>query len=156
MLNTYEAKQVDMTWDGLDLTKGTADDTFLTIEAIGAAITTTSGNDGQMSASKMSDQRATITLTLKQTSNTNKQLAKRMSLQMAIGAPIPVGVFQVTDKVGDSAHFLALNAVLTEKPGHEFGAAMGEKSWVWVCENYLETDNIADVTSALADFIKTS
>ena len=154
MLRQYEAGQVTVSWYDIDLSSGWAEDTFLTIEPLSAQVETTFGADGQMCPSKMSNKGATITLTLQQTADANKAIADRMQTQDEIGGIIPVAPFKVVDEVGDSAHFVALNAILTEKPGHSFGNTSGEKAWVWVCESYIETKDPATVTEALDKFLR--
>ena len=109
-----------------------------------------------MAPSKMANRGATISLTLKQTSDTNKKVAAISAAQDIIGAEIPVAPFTVIDEVGDSTHFVALNAVLTSKPGHSFAAEAGEKTWVWTCESYIETADPSTVTEALSTYIKSN
>lgn len=152
--NTYESASVIVNWNGVDLSEGWAEDTFLTIEPLTERVGTTFGADGSMTPSKMANKGATITLTLAQTAQTNKDIAAIWKAQEILGAQIPVGPFTVIDQVGDSAHFVALNAVLTEVPGHSFANAVGEKAWVWVCESYFETDDQDAITQALQDYIR--
>lgn len=150
----YESGSIVVTWNKIDLSTGWAEDTFLTVEPLTERVTLTFGADGTMTPSKMANKGATITLTLQQTADANKRIADIWAAQDVIGAPIPVSPFSIIDESGDSAHFVALNAVLSEVPGHSFGNAVGEKAWVWVCESYIETSDPSTVTSALRDYLK--
>ena len=152
-LPVYESGNVEVTWNGVDLSEGWSEDSFLDIQPISERNSTTFGADGQMGVSKMANRGATITMTFQQTSETNKKIAKLASAQDKIGGIIPISPFTVKDKTGGSAHFVALNAVLTEVAGHTFGNAMGEKSWVWTCESYFETDNPLDLIAGITDFL---
>ena len=106
-----------------------------------------------MGVSQMANRGATITMTFQQTSDTNKKIAKESAAQDKIGGVVPFAPFTVEDKTGGSAHFVARNAVLTEVSGHSFGNAMGEKTWVWTCESYFETDNPLDLIAGITDFL---
>lgn len=154
MNKTYESGSIIVNWDILDLSSGWADDTFLTIEPLNERVGTTFGADGAMTPSKMSNKGATITLTLKQTAQTNKDIASIWAEQEIIGADIIVSPFSIIDPLGDSVSFVALNAILTEVPGISFANAAGERAWVWVCESYLEADDPSIITQALQDYLK--
>jgi len=74
-------------------------------------------------------------------------------LQMKIGAPLIVGNFTVIDKTAASAHFVAINAILTAQADHSLGATGGEKTWVWECEAFIPTDDPLTFTTGLTDYI---
>jgi hypothetical protein len=150
----YEAANIDVEWFGIDLSSGWAEDTFLEIVPNSERVTHTAGADGQYGFSKMSDKGATISLTLQQTSPTNQKIAEIYSTQDIIGESLSVAPFSIIDKTGKSTHFLALNAVLTEVPTQTFGNSMGEKTWVWVCESYLQAEDTSTITSNLAQYLK--
>lgn len=152
-LPVYESGNVKVTWNGENLSEGWAADAFLEIEPLSARNEMEFGCDGQMAPSKMANRGATIKMTFQQTAPINKKLAKIASLQDKLGGKIPFSPFTVEDTTGDSAHFVALEAMLTELAGHSFGAKAGTKTWVWVCESYFETDNPLDVFAALTDFL---
>ena len=152
----YEAGSVTVNWFGVDLSDGWAEDTFLTVEPLTERITTTFGADGSMTPSKMANKGATITLTVQQTADINLRLSAISAAQEVIGAEIPISNFVVIDETGGTNHFVALNAVLTEVPTHTYGNASGEKSWVWVCETYINADDPTSITSALDTYLKTN
>lgn len=158
MLPIYEAANIDVAWGvgavALDLTEGLADGTFLEVAAINDMLEETFGASGEMSISKLAGKGGTITLTVKQTAPVNLKLAKIASAQMKKGAPVIPAPFLVEDKTSGSAHFIALNAVLKSQPTHSFDASMGEKSWVWVCESFIPTDDpvttLAEITAYIS------
>lgn len=151
-LPVYEAGNVTCIWNDLDLSKGWAEDTFLTIEPLSERITTTFGANGEMAVSKMANRGATITMTFQQTAPVNKKIAQIAAIQDKIGGLIQFSPFEVIDKTGDSIHFLALNAILSEVASNEFGNTAGEKTWVWVCENYLQAEDPATISAALQEY----
>lgn len=153
MHKQYESGQVTVNWYNTDLSTGWAEDTFLTIEPLAAQIDAKFGSDGAMGVSKMANKGATITMTFMQTAKSNKDIGKVAFGQDQLGEALPVAPFSVIDKTGESCNFLALNAVLTEKSGHSFGNTMGEKTWTWVCESYLEADDPSTITAALESLV---
>jgi hypothetical protein len=158
MLPVYESANIDASWGvgsaAVDLTKGWADNTFLTVVQIGPMLDTSFGADGQMGVSKMAAKGGTISLTLKQTAPLNKELARIAKLQMARGAPVVAAPFKVIDKTAGSAHFVALNAVLSAQADHEFADVMGEKTWVWTCESFIAADDPVTLVASVTDWIR--
>ena len=146
---TYEAAAIVAEWNGLDLSKGWAPDTFLEFAPNSERVTHTVGADSQYTFSKMSDKGATITLTLQQAAPLNRELSKIIAEQDKVGAPLTAGPFSVIDSIAGSANFVVRNAVLTEVPTTTFGAANGERVWVWVCESYFLSDDVAAITAEL-------
>lgn len=158
MLPIYEAANIDASWGygeaAIDITDGgLGDDTFLEVVQVNEMLSETFGADGVMGISKMAGKGGTISLTLKQTAPLNKKLAKIASIQMKTGSPVIVAPFTVVDKTAGSAHFVAINAVLKAQADHSFGNSMGEKTWVWVCESFIPTDDPIGFTTSLTDYI---
>lgn len=158
MLPIYEAANIDASWgygeSAIDFTEGGfADDTFLEVTQVNEMLTESFGADGIMGISKMAGKGGAISVTLKQTSPLNNKLATIASAQMKTGAPVISAPFTVVDKTAGSAHFVALNAVLKAQADHSFGNAMGEKTWVWVCESFIPTDDPVGFTASLADYL---
>lgn len=157
-LQTYSSKDVYVTWSAggktVNLSKGWAEDTFLTIEPLADRNTATFGADGQMCISKGANKGATITMTFQQTANANKSIAAIAAAQDLLGSTAPYGLFTVTDTVGDSANFIARNAVLTQVASNDFGNTVGEKSWTWICESYILAEDPATVLAEIDSYIK--
>lgn len=152
-LPSYESSNVTVSWAGEDLSKGWAEDTFLTIEPLSVRNEVTFGADGAAAYSKMANRGATITMTFQQTAPVNKKIAQIAAIQDKVGGLLKIAEFKVIDNTGDSIHFLALNAVLTEVAGNDFGNTIGEKTWVWVCESYLVSEDPATITAALDEYL---
>lgn len=158
MLPVYESQNIEASWgvggSAIDMTSGWAENTFLTVTPIGPMKEAGFGADGKMGVSKMAAKGGTISLTLKQTAPLNLELARIAAAEMVRGAPIVAAPFKVIDKTGGSAHFVALNAVLTEQASHEFANTMGEKTWVWVCESFISTDDPVALTASITDWLR--
>lgn len=156
MLKTYSSGSVNVKWNKIDLSHGWAEDTFLTVEPLAERKTTTFGADGQMCVSKSANNGAKITLTLQQTSTANKDIAKinaAESVLSFVSEDLAVSLFSIEDTSGDSANFYCWNAVLTEVPTNSFGNAAGEKTWTWICETYVETNDLVTLAKSAGDFV---
>lgn len=153
MLPLYEAGAIQVAWAGLDLSSGWADDTFLEIEPIADIYAEAFGANGQMGMSKLANQGALITMTFKQTAPVRKEIARIAAAQQLIGAKMEVALFKVIDPTGDSIDFYANNAILKSKPTNTFGAEMGEVSYTWVCEQYISSDNPAEIAEGIKRFV---
>lgn len=142
MANTtrYAAGDVVISWNGVDkLTEGWGSDTFLEVEVNSARNEfTPSQTPGHGCFSKLSDRSATIRVTYQQTADANKDIAKIAFIQDQVGAALQASPFTVLDRTGNSANFVAMEAVLTELPGQSYGATVGEKTWTWVTPIYIE------------------
>ena len=150
----YESAGVSVTWYGLNLSEGWGEDTFLTITQNSERITYKAGADGNYTFSKRADKGCTISLVLSQVSPVNQKIAAIAAGQDLIGGSIPIAPFTIVDATGDSAHFIALNAVLTEVSDIEFGAESGERTYTWVAKTFLMAEDPVTITNALQDYLK--
>lgn len=150
----YESAAVDIEWNGEDLSTGWAEDVFITITPNSERVTYKSGADGKYTFSKMANKGATIVMEFTDVADVNKMIGKLSAIQDAIGAAIPIAPFTLVDRTGDSVHFAALNAVLTEVPEITFGNASQTRSWTWVCESYLMAEDPATITSEISKYLK--
>ena len=153
-IKQFEAASIIANWNDIDLSQGLAFDTYLEVTPNAPRITQKIGNDGKASLSKMADRSATIKMTFVQNSETNQKIAAVYAAMSKIGAEIPVSPFTIIDKTGNSAHFVALNATLTEVPGHTFGSDMGEKTWTWVCESYIDSADPETTLQEISEYFK--
>lgn len=153
MLPVYSSADLVVNWNGLDLATGWAEDTFLTIEPNSERVMYTVGCDGQIAPSKSANKSATITLTYQQNAPVIKDIAAIFAAQDLIGGEFILSPFYIEDP-NNETYFVTLNAFVTEVPTNEFGAAQGERSYVFVCESYLLSDDPSTITSALGDYIK--
>lgn len=148
----YEAGAINASWLDLDLARGW---NSLEFAPNSEAVTYSVSADGIYTFNKSADSGCTITMTLPQTSPLHKEIAKRYALQKVIGEKLEIAPFTIEDPTGDSANFIALNAVLTEQPTNTFEAESGDKTWVWVAETYINTEDPSTVLASIDTYIKT-
>lgn len=148
----YEAGAIEASWYDLDLARGW---NSLEFSPNAEAITHVASADGKYTYSKSADAGCTITLTLPQTSPLHQKIAARYALQQQIGAEVPIAPFKVVDPTGNSANFVALDAVLSQRPTNAFEAEAGEKSWTWIAETYILAEDPATILATLDQYIKT-
>lgn len=149
----YESANILVSWNGLNLSQGWGEDSFLTITPNSPRISYKSGADGSYTYSKMADKGATLTMTFTDVADVNLQISAVSAAQDLIGAKLPIAPFLVIDQTGNSVHFLATNCVLTEISDVEFSASSGERTWTWVCETYIASNDLSSVTSALKGYL---
>ena len=152
MLNVYSSADLVVNWNGLNLARGWAEDTFLTIEPNAERINYTVGADSQIAPSKNANKSATITVTYQQNAPVLKDIAKVMAGIDILGGDLPVSPFYVEDP-NNATYFITANAFVTEVPTNEFGASQGERSFTFVCESYLLSDDPSTITSQFGDYI---
>lgn len=151
----YESQGISVNWSGLNLSEGWGNDGFLSITPRATnQVEPNSGADGIYSFSKVADKGADIVMTFKQTAPIHAKIAAVAAAQGIVGASLPVAPFIVTDATGDSIKFVCIGAVLTTHPTENFGAQMGEKSWGWTCESYINAEDPATVASSLQQYYR--
>lgn len=152
MVAFYEAGSIKVGWNGVDLSNGWGEDTFLEITKDGAYVEPSPGADGNHVYSKLSNRGATITMTFKQGSKACQDITKLLAAQTIIGGGLPVSVFTVIDPVGGTNLFIANNAVLIDSGDNSWGNTVGERQFMWHCSKYIETNDPSTVTSSIKDF----
>lgn len=97
----YDPDQVVITVGGVPI-QGYADGEFITVEQVSNAFDDVAGTDGEVARSKSNDRRATATIKLLQTSESNLYLSGLHNVDLA--APNGAGVvsFQMVDKQGQT------------------------------------------------------
>jgi hypothetical protein len=123
----YNPDEITITLDGT-LLEGFADGEFVTIEETSPRITSVSGSDGEVAVSKHMDRRATITVKLLATSDSNDKLDELMAMNEAgPGLPGIKPVF-IRDRQGRSIHE-ADHAWVMEAPAVAFDRSAGSREW---------------------------
>ncbi|AHK11261.1 hypothetical protein S140_155 [Shewanella sp. phage 1/40] len=151
----YEAASIEAAWNGITLDSGrVGDGAFLEFTPVGDLSEISWSSNGEMGISKLAQQGAVITLTLKQTAPLNAVLARIVKEQTKKGVVPIIAPFRCVDKFANSAHFVALNATLTAQPTQSFANTMGDKVWTWTCETYLQTDSITEITEQLRAWLQ--
>jgi len=124
----YDPNRVSIIIAGLPITSGFAEDEMITIEREGDAFTDVVGVDGEVSRSKLFDNRATVKLKLMQTSP-NNALLTAMYLQDKLGDNgAGVGPFAVKDK-GGTTLYTAEHCWISKPPDATFGTKATPREW---------------------------
>lgn len=96
----YDANEVSLVLMGLIIDSGFGDGEFIRIEQETDDFTDVAGTDGEVTRSKTNDKRATITVTLMQTSEGNSKLTAINNLDRKASNGAGVGPFLIKDKSG--------------------------------------------------------
>lgn len=129
-LPTYSAKEVSVSFNGVELT-GLADgDDVILVEPNVEQSSIVTGNDGKPSRAINPDQSGKVTVKLKQTSPSNDILSGFVTKDRIDGSV--VGTIMVKDNRGTSLA-VGTDAVIERSPGQSFGAALSDRTWVFVC-----------------------
>ena len=99
-LKTYDPKQYDLVFAGINLSEGLADGTFLTVTPDTAGFSKKVGVDGEVTRSRSHDRTATATFTLMQTSEVNDRLSAVYNADRDAVNGQGVGTFFVQDRAG--------------------------------------------------------
>lgn len=125
-LSTYDAKQVKVLFGGIPL-GGYAAGTFVTIERVSDAWEDESGADGETVRIKSNDKRATMTLTLLQTSDSNDVLSASANLdELSNGGVVPVAV----SEINSTTTVFSGKAWVKKQANIEYGKEISNREWV--------------------------
>lgn len=127
---TVNAKNIIITLAGVRI-EGFADGDFLNIEHEDSYADVV-GSDGLVARSASNDGRATITLTLLQTSPSNDFLDALHTADINAPNGAGVGPFTMSDLFGRSEAF-APETWIQKKPSVVFGREVGDREWVLRC-----------------------
>lgn len=155
MIPVYSSADLIVTWNGIDLARGWAEDSFLSIEPNADRVTYSVGADGQVAPSKNANKSATLTVTYQQNAPVLKDIANVVGGLDLIEGEFIFAPFVVQDP-NNNVYFVTENAFITQVPMNEFGASQGERSYTFVCESYLLSDDPATITSQFANYLKTN
>jgi structural protein KPP10_ORF10 len=140
-LALYDADQVTVSINGIPIS-GYADGEFLSIEPEADNFSDVVGSDGEVARSKTNDRRATVTLTLLQTSASNALLSALANLDKAAPGGLGVGALLVRDRQG-TAIFSAAECWISKEPTRGFGREAGPREWTLRCANLIAFDGSA-------------
>ena len=128
-LKTYDAKAVSVVV-GAQIITGFADDSKVSVERTDDAFTMTSGVDGDATRSKSNNKTGSITITLKQTSDSNDFLSSLADAdELANNGVVPV----IIKDNGGRTLYTAAEAWIRKRPVGEFGREAGDREWVLDC-----------------------
>jgi hypothetical protein len=124
----YDADQITVVIAAIPIS-GYADGEFLTIEQESDAFSDVVGTDGEVTRSKTKDNRATVTLKLMQTSDSNDALSALYNADRAASNGAGVGAFLVRDRNGRSL-FTGDACWIQKAPDVSFDRAPTSREWV--------------------------
>jgi hypothetical protein len=127
LVQTYDPAKVIVTFGGAIIT-GFADGTFIQVSPASDLFTKKVGADGETARAKSSDETYEVTLTLMQTSLSNKVLnAFKEADRLSSTGVLPLSI---TDLSG-TALFFWPQAWIKKSPGGEFGKEIGDRAWAF-------------------------
>jgi hypothetical protein len=138
-LKIYDADQVTVILASIPIDSGYADGEFLSIEQDTDDFTDVVGTDGEVTRSKTNDRRATITLTLMQSSGGNAVLSALNNLDVNTPGGAGVGTLLVRDKQGTSL-YAASKCWIAKPPTATFGREAGSREWKIRCADLKRLD----------------
>jgi len=125
-IKTYAPDKVSVVFGGAILS-GYAEDTFVKVEQSVEAFTKHIGADGEVSRTRNTDKSGTITVTLKQTSDSNDTLSAFYLADIAsLQGYLPV---IVKDNIGRTLA-AGSSAWIQKLPESEFGKEISDREWV--------------------------
>ena len=127
---TYDPSQIVVTLGGNVLT-GFGPEQFLSVKRDEASFTDEAGVDGEVVRVRKHDKRATVELTLMQSSSSNDVLAASLEVDETIGSG--VGAFMVKDLNGTTL-LSSANAWVSKQPDGDFGKDATARVWTIRCE----------------------
>ncbi len=137
-VKTYDADQVTVVIAGI-LVNGYADGEFIRIEQEADDFGDVVGTDGHVTRFKTGDRRATVTLLLMQSSDSNDQLSMLSNLDRNAPHGMGVGAFYVRDRNGRSVY--EASACWVKKPPNiAFGREPGPREWTIRVADLKRTD----------------
>ena len=137
MLKTYDADQVTVAFAGVILDSGWADGQFVRIEWETPQFSDVAGTDGEVTRSKSNDRRATITISLMQTSDGNAELSAIAAKDRLEPNGAGVGALQVRDLNGNSLHEAA-EAWISKTPDVSYEREAVAREWTLRCANLVD------------------
>lgn len=123
----YDPNEISVSLAGVPLS-GFADGEFISIAMESDAFSDVVGTDGEVSRSKSNDRRATITISLMQTSPSNDRLSALHNLDLAANNGAGVGAFLVRDRNGTSV-FEADECWIMKAPDVSFDRTATSREW---------------------------
>lgn len=124
----YDADQVTMILCNIPIDSGYADGEFLRIEQDSDDFSDVVGTDGEVTRSKTNDRRATVTVSLMQSSTGNTVLSALNNLDRNIPGGAGVGTLLVRDKQGTSL-YTAAKCWIMKPPDAAFGREATSREW---------------------------
>jgi hypothetical protein len=124
----YDPNEVTVVVAGVPIEGGFADGTFIEIVQESDDFVDSIGADGDVTRSKTNDRRATITLTLMQSSEANALLSALSTLDVTASNGAGVGPLMIKDNQG-TAKYTAEKSWVAKPPDAAFDKTAGPRAW---------------------------
>lgn len=135
MVKTYDPKSFDIIFAGI-LLEGFAEGTFVSIASEAPGFSDTVGVDGEVTRNRSHDKRATVTVSLMQTSESNALLSAAYLADRAAINGAGVGSLRIVDRAGTTV-FRASKAWIQNDPDATLEAEAGGRDWEFRCADML-------------------
>jgi hypothetical protein len=131
-VKTYDPNRFVISFAGIILNKGVAEDTFLSVSKAGPGFSSKVSVDGSVTRSRSHDKRKIAKLTLMQSSEVNDRLSALYNADRDPAQPNGrgVGVFSVQDLSGTTV-LRAAKAYIADDPDLDLGATAGPREWTF-------------------------
>jgi hypothetical protein len=126
--HVYDPNEVSIVVCGIPITGGFAEDTFIEISQDSNDFDDVVGADGDVTRSKTNDRRATITLTLMQSSEANALLSALSNIDRKQSNGAGVGPLMIKDNQG-TALFAGEKSWIAKPPDAAFAKKAGPRAW---------------------------
>lgn len=130
--HVYDPNEVSILVCGLPIDGGFGEDTFIEIDQDSNDFDDVVGTDGDVTRSKTNDRRATITLTLMQSSVSNALLSALNNIDRRKSNGAGVGPLLIKDNQGTTL-FAAEKSWIAKPPTAGFGKKANERAWMIRC-----------------------
>lgn len=128
-MKTYDPKKFVIVFANILINKGLADGTFCVVSSMKPGFTSKAGADGEVTRIRSQDRRATVRITLMQTSDVNLRLSRLYNADRDAVNGQGVGMFYVQDLNGDTK-LEADKAYISDDPDLTLSADAETREWV--------------------------
>jgi len=130
LLTTYDPKDVRISWNTIDISKGLAPDTFITVSRSEDGFAPTVGADGTVARTRNANKMGTVEITLMQNSPVNNAIAALALLDENVGVD-EISNITITDPSGSIDFVLATKCWVRKIADAELGADYGTRTWAF-------------------------
>lgn len=129
-LKEYDPREVIITWDGVNLNRGIAEGTFITIARTKRTFSLNVGGDGGGTRTRDNDRSGVVEVTIRMGSVTNGELSDKVKDE-EMGTS-HVGELMIKDFSGETLH-TSPQAFLDGFPDDAFATEEGDRVWRLLC-----------------------
>lgn len=156
-LYSYVPSKVEVKIFGIELV-GLAKDSFISIERIDNSLTFRKAMDGSHTAfvDEYGTYRVTINLSQVSESNEFLHIIQKLYTITRGNVKMPLTISEKSSKAGvlGATSFLSLDTFFENEPSSEYGADVGARSWVFICNNAHYAVRGTSDTGLIADSLR--